>query len=158
MLIFWWFFLDSPQSDCTAWRAEALAWPGRFHGEHQFWISLAQRDFFSATNSWGMWFFVGIWYGDVSIPINTIFLGEWTSIYQRFLGFTRGTRVLTHCHISSWGIWYLRSRWGPEIAKRLIHAEPWWKTRNFRGDDEDSMISHEFPWPMISHFVPLYHI
>ena len=127
-------------------------------------ISLAQRDFFGATNSWGMWFFFGIWYGDVSIPINTIFWGDehpftsYFDVHQGYKGFDTLTYQFLRHLIFENPLWVRGSQptpllnkrlRGPEIAKRLIHAEPWWKTR-FWGD----LRFHDIPWIPMAHDIP----
>ena len=126
-------------------------------------ISLAQRDFFGATNSWGMWFFLAFDMGMYQYLLIPFFWG-WTSIYQLFWC-SPGVQGFWHTNISvpeAFDIWKpaLSSRFtptpllnkrlrGPEIAKRLIHAEPWWKTR-FWGD----LRFHDIPWIPMAHDIP----
>ena len=102
--------------------------------------------------------FFGIWYGDVSIRINTIFRGMNIHL-PAILGFTRGTRVLTHCHISSWGIWYLRTRSvvrgsQPTPVSCATFARPWdrQETHPCRALVKNTVLRLEIPWyPMNSH-------
>ena len=80
-----------PLAFATAWTSRCKLCVGQ-----RWWMRRRPsicRSFYESTS------FPHLSYGYGSVPINTILLREWTSIYQLFWCELQGYKVLTHCHI-----------------------------------------------------------